>query len=76
MYASKPEGGISMPNLLCQNKSLKASWIQRLLQDPAGSWASMALKKLPPAGTAIFLGNISCQDVLDQILGRGAPSLD
>ncbi len=63
MFAKREEGGLNMPNLMCQNKSLKVTWVKRLWQDMNSSWACLAVKQLPPGGTAIFSGNMTCKDI-------------
>ncbi len=64
LYSSREDGGIAMRNTTIQTKSLKVSWIQRLLNQPETKWAKLALRFLPPGGTAIFKGNISSKDII------------
>ncbi len=70
LFGNRNDGGINMPNLTVQNKSLKAAWVHRIIQNSESSWATLAFKQLPPGDTAIFYGNISCKDILKQKLTR------
>ncbi len=64
LYSSREDGGIAVPNTTIQNKSLKVSWIQCLLNQPETKLAKLALRFLPPGGTAIFKGNIWSKDII------------
>ncbi len=64
MYSSREDGGVTMLNIVIQDKSLKIGWVNRLHNHPQSTWAQLAFRFLPPGGIAISQGNISYKDIL------------
>ena len=63
LFTDKKHGGLNIPNVNYQDKSLKKTWIHRLFHSQDCSWAKLAILQLPPGGTVFLEGNINEKDI-------------
>ena len=68
MYCSKDDGGINMPSIECQDKSLKVAWIQRIFQSRDENWCKTMFRHLPPGDLMIFKANLHPCDIVPNTL--------
>lgn len=61
---------VAMCNTTIQNKSVKVSWIQHLLNQPEAKWAKLALQLLLPGGNVIFKGNMCNKNIIHVICSK------
>ena len=57
------KGGLNMINIATQNKSLKITWIQRLLDNSNANWKSLVYNQLPDVGEYLWTCNFNKKEV-------------